>query len=62
MEWPPRSGKMRQYPEADRAEWFTLEAARQKLPEGQRPLLDELAAFVNRGLTGPSTASEPSTL
>jgi predicted NUDIX family NTP pyrophosphohydrolase len=44
LEWPPRSGQFRQFPEVDRAEWFGLEAARQKLNPAQIPLLVELAA------------------
>ncbi|WP_407184641.1 NUDIX domain-containing protein [Bradyrhizobium centrosematis] len=43
MEWPPRSGKRQTFPEVDCAEWFTLEAAREKINAGQRPLLDRLA-------------------
>ena len=42
MEWPPHSGESREFPEVDRAEWFTLAEARDKLLRGQRPLLDEL--------------------
>ncbi|WP_192739153.1 NUDIX domain-containing protein [Bradyrhizobium sp. OAE829] len=48
MEWPPKSGRMRSFPEIDRAEWFDLPAARAKILEGQRPLLDGLARFVNQ--------------
>ncbi|WP_067565985.1 NUDIX domain-containing protein [Nocardia acidivorans] len=43
MEWPPRSGRIQQFPEIDRAEWFTLDLAREKLGKGQRPFLDRLA-------------------
>ncbi|MCK1651450.1 NUDIX domain-containing protein [Bradyrhizobium sp. 149] len=43
MEWPPRSGKRQTFPEVDRAEWFTLEAAYDKINAGQRPLLERLA-------------------
>lgn len=43
MEWPPRSGKRQAFPEVDRAEWLTLEEAREKINAGQRPLLDRLA-------------------
>ena len=43
MEWPPRSGKRQSFPEVDRAEWFRLEEAREKINAGQRPLLDRLA-------------------
>lgn len=42
MEWPPRSGRHQSFPEVDRAAWFTLEAARQKINPGQQPLLDRL--------------------
>ncbi|HKY93343.1 MAG TPA: NUDIX domain-containing protein [Nevskiaceae bacterium] len=46
MEWPPKSGRFRDFPEIDRAAWFDLDTARAKLVEGQRPLLDHLAAHV----------------
>ena len=42
MEWPPRSGKRRSFPEVDRAAWFTLDEARRKILPGQAPLLDQL--------------------
>ena len=44
IEWPPRSGRRQSFPEVDRAEWFTLPVARQKIIDGQRPLLDRLEA------------------
>lgn len=43
MEWPRRSGAMREYPEVDKAEWFTLGCARQKLLKGQVGFLLRLA-------------------
>lgn len=46
MEWPPRSGRRKSFPEVDRAKWFSLEEASEKMIEGQRPLLDRLAALV----------------
>lgn len=42
IEWPPRSGKRRSFPEVDRVRWFGLAAAREKILPYQRPLLDEL--------------------
>jgi predicted NUDIX family NTP pyrophosphohydrolase len=42
MEWPPRSGRMESFPEIDRARWFTLREARDKMLASQQPLLDEL--------------------
>ena len=41
MEWPPKSGHMREFPEVDRAAWFTLAEARAKILPSQAPLLDE---------------------
>jgi predicted NUDIX family NTP pyrophosphohydrolase len=42
VEWPPRSGKMLEIPEVDRAEWFSLPAAREKINPAQAELLDRL--------------------
>ena len=42
MEWPPRSGRMQQFPEVDRAGFFSVEAARQKINAAQSVLLDRL--------------------
>ena len=42
MEWPPRSGKQQEFPEIDRAGWFDLAEAREKLIAGQRGFVDEL--------------------
>ena len=42
IEWPPRSGRFRDYPEVDRAEWFTMAEARVKMLPSQLPLLDAL--------------------
>lgn len=41
MEWPPRSGKVAEFAEIDRAGWFTLDGAFEKILEAQRPLLAE---------------------
>jgi predicted NUDIX family NTP pyrophosphohydrolase len=43
MEWPPRSGSEREFPEVDRAEWFVLERAREKINPAQAEFLDRLA-------------------
>jgi predicted NUDIX family NTP pyrophosphohydrolase len=42
MEWPPRSGRTREFPEVDRAGWFDLEQAREKLNPAQAELLVRL--------------------
>lgn len=44
LEWPPRSGRMCDFPEIDRAAWFPLDAARAKLIPAQVPFLDALQA------------------
>ena len=49
MEWPPRSGKQQEFPEVDRAEWFPLEVAREKIHKGQAALLDELVRRLEAG-------------
>jgi predicted NUDIX family NTP pyrophosphohydrolase len=43
MEWPPRSGRTREFPEVDRAAWFGLDEARARILPAQAPLLDRLA-------------------
>ena len=42
MEWPPRSGRRQEFPEIDRAEWFPLARAREKLLPAQAAFLDRL--------------------
>ena len=44
MEWPPRSGRTAEFPEADRAGWFAPAEARRKLLKGQVPILEALLA------------------
>jgi predicted NUDIX family NTP pyrophosphohydrolase len=46
MEWPPRSGRRRSFPEIDRAQWFGVDQARRKINKAQAALLDELEALV----------------
>jgi predicted NUDIX family NTP pyrophosphohydrolase len=46
LEWPPKSGRKRFFPEVDRAEWFTLASARNRILASQRPLLDRLVAMI----------------
>ncbi len=47
LEWPPRSGRFRTFPEVDRAAWLALEQAREKLLPGQAPFLDRLARLLS---------------
>jgi predicted NUDIX family NTP pyrophosphohydrolase len=47
MEWPPRSGRRQAFPEVDRAGWFGLDGAREKLNPAQAPFADRLAALLS---------------
>jgi len=42
MEWPPRSGRMVEFPEVDRGAWFTVSEARERILASQRELLERL--------------------
>jgi predicted NUDIX family NTP pyrophosphohydrolase len=46
MEWPPKSGRTQEFPEVDRAGWFEVAEAREKLLVGQRKFLDRLENLV----------------
>ena len=46
MEWPPKSGKQMRFPEVDRAEWFPLERALEKILPGQRGFLHQLVELL----------------
>lgn len=50
MEWPKRSGIMREFPEIDRAGWFEIESARKKILKGQQDFIDRLISAIG----GPS--------
>jgi predicted NUDIX family NTP pyrophosphohydrolase len=47
MEWPPKSGKTHEFPEVDRAEWFSLDEAKARILKGQAGFLDRLAALID---------------
>jgi predicted NUDIX family NTP pyrophosphohydrolase len=49
LEWPPKSGKFKSFPEADRGGWFTIKNASAKILPAQLPLLDELAEMIKVG-------------
>ena len=48
MEWPPRSGKLTSFPEADKAAWFAIDDARRYILPAQAPLLDALLLHLQR--------------
>ena len=47
LEWPPRSGIMREFPEVDRAGWFPVDEAKRKLIKAQAAFVDELDHILN---------------
>ncbi len=61
MVWPPRSGNRREFPEVDRAGWFDVETAREKLLGAQAELVDRLLAALGRrsGVRLPGRAPRP---
>jgi predicted NUDIX family NTP pyrophosphohydrolase len=46
MEWPPKSGQLREFPEFDRAAWFAVEDARECIVKAQAAFLDRLVELV----------------
>jgi predicted NUDIX family NTP pyrophosphohydrolase len=56
MEWPRGSGKMQEFPEIDRGEWFTFAAARRKILKGQVGFLERLAEHL--GVPMPAETDE----
>jgi predicted NUDIX family NTP pyrophosphohydrolase len=50
MEWPPKSGQHREFPEVDRAAWFQIEDAKRKIHRGQVPLIEELVRLVSKNV------------
>jgi predicted NUDIX family NTP pyrophosphohydrolase len=50
MEWPPKSGQMVEFPEIDRAGWFSIDQARVRILKGQAPFLDRLLALLTSNL------------
>lgn len=49
VEWPPRSGRTAEFPEVDRAGWFSLAEAVNKLTNGQKPIIAALLEYLKAG-------------
>jgi predicted NUDIX family NTP pyrophosphohydrolase len=58
MEWPPRSGQQQEFPEVDKADWFDLSTAKQKLVKGQMVFIERLAHELGNDL--PVEPTQPS--
>ena len=52
LEWPPRSGKVVEFPELDRVAWHSVDEARELLVKGQRDFLDRLVQLVEEAASG----------
>jgi predicted NUDIX family NTP pyrophosphohydrolase len=48
IEWPPRSGRMAEFPEVDRAAWYSIDEALMKINKGQTPIIAALEASIVR--------------
>jgi predicted NUDIX family NTP pyrophosphohydrolase len=48
LEWPPKSGRVQNYPEVDRAEWFSVPAAMKKILKGQAPIIEVLRSRLEK--------------
>lgn len=55
FEWPPKSGKQREFPEIDRAAWFTQADSLAKIEEAQTPILRELYAKIEAAAMADTT-------
>ncbi|MEO9005431.1 MAG: NUDIX domain-containing protein [Ginsengibacter sp.] len=51
MEWPPKSGNKKLFPEIDKGAWFDIGEAKDKIIPGQIPLITELESLLKNGLT-----------
>jgi len=54
MEWPPKSGKQKEFPELDKVEWFSIEKAKGKILKGQVVFIDNLINFLGVKSNKPS--------
>jgi predicted NUDIX family NTP pyrophosphohydrolase len=52
LEWPPKSGKRKEFPEVDRAGWFSIVEAAAKITKGQLPILTRLASELGLDVSG----------
>jgi predicted NUDIX family NTP pyrophosphohydrolase len=52
MEWPPRSGRLQEFPEIDRVAWFDIDTAAHKLVAGQVQFLERLASMLDAAAAG----------
>lgn len=61
MEWPPKSGQHQEFPEADKAAWFSLVKAKTKLVKGQVPFIEMLAEKLGENVGEATESDSPQT-
>lgn len=59
MQWPPKSGQMQRFPEADKAAWLTLGEAKVKIIKGQVPFLERLAEQLGQKIDSEPSGEQP---
>jgi predicted NUDIX family NTP pyrophosphohydrolase len=52
MEWPPKSGRQQEFPEVDRADWFTVNEAKTRIAKGQIGFIDRVVALTSANAQG----------
>lgn len=62
MEWPPRSGKIQEFLEVDKAAWVTLSRAPAKMHKGQDVFIERLAQHLGAKLEPPTEPQQTSLL
>jgi predicted NUDIX family NTP pyrophosphohydrolase len=60
LEWPPRSGRTEQFPEVDRAAWFSIDEASRRIVPGQMGFLRELATLVREHVSRKRSSTSDS--
>ena len=58
IEWPPRSGRMAEFPEVDQAAWYSIDEALKKINKGQRPILAALVKRLDAEAPGPKASPD----
>jgi predicted NUDIX family NTP pyrophosphohydrolase len=59
IEWPPRSGKTAEFPEVDRAGWYSIDEALEKVSKGQTPIIAALAERLDADPRGGARTARP---
>ena len=58
MEWPPKSGKIQEFPAVDRAAWYSLGEAKFKIHAGQVPIIEQFEEILGLQPASPESGDE----